>query len=587
MNYFLNELTPKKNAGLELLKKTFLKYKFRLFFTILLLILSTMGSAAIPKLVEYAINTSIANKDISGLFSISIIILIVALVTAVLLYFRTVIAGFLNHGVLFDIRNSIFEKLQQLPLSFYSDNQTGDIIQRITENVSAIDRFFTQGFMRFIDIIFTIFFMLIFMLITNIKLTLITFTGLIIVFLFLIIQGRILSKRLGISLSYESKITSYAQESFDGHKTLISFNKEKEFSSEFFKKNEEYYKSMINSSKISSTSEAVMNLVSSFVFISSLYLSFIMFSRGEIQEGTILLFISYIISIFRNFSGISRMWMTIQNGIASADRISVVLDLDIDIKNCIDPHSPGNDMIQGNIEFKNVSFSYRNKKNVLESIDLKIEAGKSVAIVGPTGTGKTTFVNLIARLYDIDSGSVLLDGVDVKNWDIDKLRNQIGYLIQDTFLFEDTVINNLRYSNPLIKEKDAMKVFKELGAEKFISDLPNGLNTMLQSEGKNLSSGQRQMIALARVLLRKPKVLILDEATSQIDTKSEKIVQKAIEKATKGKTSFIIAHRLSTIFNADLIVLIQDNKILEKGSHTELLKKKGKYFEMYSKFAEK
>lgn len=279
--------------------------------------------------------------------------------------------------------------------------------------------------------------------------------------------------------------------------------------------------------------------------------------------------------------------MTFQNGIVSANRISVVLKLDSNIKNCNDPHSPENASIKGDIEFSHVSFSYNGKKDVLESIDLKIDAGKSVAIVGPTGTGKTTFVNLIARLYDVDDGSILLDGVDVKNWDIGKLRNQIGYLIQDTFLFEDTIMNNLRYSNPDITEEDARNMFIELGAERLITELPMGLNTMLQSEGKNLSSGQRQIIALARVLLRKPKVLILDEATSQIDTKSEKVIQKAIERSVKGKTSFIIAHRLSTIFNADLIVLIQDCAILEKGTHDELMKLRGKYFEMYSKFSGK
>jgi ATP-binding cassette subfamily B protein len=226
-------------------------------------------------------------------------------------------------------------------------------------------------------------------------------------------------------------------------------------------------------------------------------------------------------------------------------------------------------------------------EKVLSDVNFTVDTGQTIAIVGPTGAGKTTFVNLIARLYDTDNGNILIDGKDIKEWDLDILRKNIGYLIQDTFLFEDTILNNLKYNNPKVTEEEALEVFKELGVDSFVKSLPDGLNTQISSESNEISAGQRQLIALARILLRKPKILILDEATARIDTKSEKMLQSAIEKACKGKTTFIIAHRLSTIFNADQIILIKDNTILEKGTHKELLALKGLYFEMYSRFVGK
>ena len=238
----------------------------------------------------------------------------------------------------------------------------------------------------------------------------------------------------------------------------------------------------------------------------------------------------------------------------------------------------------GRLSSGNVDFEYEDGQVVLSDIDFVVEPGEVIAVVGPTGGGKTTFVNLIARLRDTTKGSVLVDGKNVKKWKIDTLRRQIGYLLQDTFLFADTIYNNLQYGNPNVTREQAMALLDDLGIKKFIEEMPNGIDTMLKPNGANISVGQRQILAIARLILRKPKIIILDEATSNIDTKTEGLVQNAIDFATQDVTSFVIAHRLSTIRNADRIILIENNSILESGTHEELIAAKGKFYQLYTKF---
>jgi ATP-binding cassette subfamily B protein len=404
----------------------------------------------------------------------------------------------------------------------------------------------------------------------------------VIVLLFIIFQGKFLEKPIKESLEKEGLVSAKVQESMDGFVAIKSSNQQKNWSKQFEKLTQQYYEISKKVAAISSTADTFLAFMTVITVGVTLVYALNLFSLGVLTIGGVILFTLYSQQIFRGLNRVSYIWRNVKTGLAAAARLNDILKLESNITTPENPYTP--EKIKGEIEFIDVDFGYNGDDVVLKDVDFTAYPGKTIAIVGPTGGGKTTFVNLIARLYDVKNGKIKVDGVDVKDWDLDALRKSIGYLIQDTFLFEDTILNNLKYDNPSVTEQEALDIFKFLGVEEFINSQPKGLDTIVDSDGSGISSGQRQIIALARILLRDPKILILDEATARIDTKSEKLLQKAIEKAVKGKTTFVIAHRLSTIFNANHIILIKDNTILEQGNHEDLIEKKGFYYEMYSKF---
>lgn len=348
--------------------------------------------------------------------------------------------------------------------------------------------------------------------------------------------------------------------------------------------NKQFFKSAMYVNAVDSTATPLMNLISALFTVIIIILSLDQYLKGEITAGSVIAYVIYVGIFYGPLRNISGLWKNIQAGLASSQRIHEILSLKTNIIETEKPYNPRSKDIKGQIEFDDVYFAYDGHDNVLEDINLDIEAGETLAVVGPTGGGKTTFVNLIARLYDTTKGDVLIDGKNIKDWNLGKLRGQIGYLLQDTFLFEDTIFNNLRYNNPNITIAQAEKVLNEIGAANFMKQLPNGIKTKLKANGSNISAGQRQMLAIARLILRDPKILILDEATSNIDTQTEQLIQQAIEYATKGRTAIVIAHRLSTIKNANKVVLIENNKISESGTIDELIKKDGTFAQMWSRF---
>jgi len=547
--------------------------------SIFLLIATIIGSSILPLLTKRAIDVNIVNEDTQGLITTSAIFVGFAILNIIFSYLRIFITGKISQEILFNIRRDIFTKIQTLPSKFFSENKSGDIIQRLTGNVDGINNFFSEGLIRILGIFFTVVIVLISIFLQNWVVGLIALTGGILMIFFIFLQGKILEKPIAESLKKESAMSAYVQESLDGFVAIQTLNQQKNWIKNFKIKTLDYYNTIKKVSLVSSLSNSSLTFLTIFSVAFILVFSLNLFSRDIISIGTVILFLSYSQDLYRNIGSISELWRNMKTGIASAERLSDILALHSDVVDIQNPYSPKT--FNGDIEFIDVDFSYEDGQKVLSDINFKVKRGQYIAIVGPTGGGKTTFVNLIARLYDVDNGEILVDGVPVKQWNSHTLRKNIGYLIQDVFLFEDTITNNLRYNNPKVTEKDILNMFESLGVKSMIDSLPKGLDTIISSEGKNLSAGQKQIVALTRVLLRNPKVLILDEATARIDTKSERMLQAAIEKASVGRTTFVIAHRLSTIFNADNILLIKENTILEKGTHKELLAKKGLYWEMY------
>lgn len=586
--YALSSVTSSSSKnGFSLLKSYFRPYYKSLTIILVMLFITTTISLFIPMGVRRIIDVNLSSNppDLLGLRNTVIVIIIFALIAVSTLYMQIRRTGELGQTVLFNIRRDLFAKLQELPLRFYSQNTSGDIIARLTSDVESISRFLSEGIIRGLGFVFNLIIILVIMFSLNIKLTLIILAVFILMLVIFAIQSRFLRTALKKSLDKDGLISSEIQEILNGFRIIKSFGKEELMLKRFTSSNSEYFKYAMRANIIDAITGPFINFLSAFTTLVVIIIGLLDVSNGYLSKGSLLAYIVYVGAFFGPIRNAGGLWKTIQGGIASSQRIYDILNLKTNIIEIHSPYNPNKNQIRGKVEFINVSFGYDNKSLVLDNINFTINASETIAIVGPTGGGKTTFVNLIARLYDTNEGEVLIDDVNVKDWKLENLRNLIGYLLQDTFLFEDTIFNNLKYNNPNISKKQALNILNSIGAGEFIDNLPDGINFQLKANGSNISAGQRQILAIARLLLKDPKILVLDEATSNIDTKTEELIQKAIDKSTKGRTSIIIAHRLSTIKNADRIVLISNNRILESGTHSELMNAKGYFYEMYSRFS--
>lgn len=586
-NYKLSNIKTNTNQGLKLILRQFKPFKLQIALILIFVIISTGASVFMPQLLQRAIDVDIANKDLGSLTNTTILFVIAIIVFFICSVLQTRTTGVMGQKVLFNLRAQIFKKLQQLPLGFFTQNNSGDIIIRLTGNVEGINRFFSEGLVRSVNIFFSLIGYSIFMLVLNVPLALVTIVSGIIFIAFLFFQGRVLEKRQKDVLNAEGEVSSQVQEIINGFQIIKIYEKEQEFAKRFDTKTENYYHKALRSTYLNALADGFQPFLTILSAVAVLLISFEFYRQGILTQGGVVAFFAYVTLFFRKFDGIANLWSNIQNGFASAERINEILNLESDIHNREAAYSPAKGSVKGDITFKDVSFAYEDGQVVLNNINLHIKQGRTVAIVGPTGGGKTSFVSLIARLYDVKSGNVSIDGYDVRDWKLEKLRGSVGYLIQESIFFEDTIANNLRYDNPGISDETIWNTLEQVGIKDYVETLPDKLNTIISGTGATISQGQKQILALARLLLRNPQILILDEATANIDTKTEQLIQKAIDVVRKGKTTFIIAHRLSTIVNADDIILIQNNTILESGTHAELLEKQGMYFQIYSKFAAK
>ena len=543
---------------------------------IIISILSTLT----PYLLKIIVDDYILLKNYDGMLTLIIIMVGVLFLEVIFMYLFTFYANWLGQKVIKDLRVSIFQKIIKFKMSFFDNNAVGRLVTRTVNDIETIASIFSQGLFTIIADILKMLTVLIVMLVISWELTLVVIS----IFPLLIYATRVFQKTMKVAFekvrTEVANLNSFVQERISGIKIVQIFSRESLEIKNFQEINSRHKDAWLKTVWINSIFFPIAEISTSIcIGLLVWYGGFNNIQGDNISLGTLFLFISMSGLLFRPLRQIADRFNTLQMGMVSTERIFKILEDDSIIQ---DKGVISMDNINGMIEFKNVTFSYVKNEKVIDDISFKVNSGETLAIVGPTGSGKTTITNLITRFYEYDKGEILIDGVDINDLKLDNIRNKVGIILQDVFLFADTIFNNIALYNDQISLKDVQSAAKKLEIHEFISSLPNGYNFNVSERGVTLSSGQRQLIAFLRVLVNNPDILILDEATSSIDSYSEDLIKNATKKITKGKTSIIIAHRLSTIESADKIIYMENGVILEQGNHKELLKiQDGKYKKLH------
>ena len=543
---------------------------------IIISILSTLT----PYLLKIIVDDYILLKNYDGMLTLIMIMVGVLFLEVIFMYLFTFYANWLGQKVIKDLRVSIFQKIIKFKMSFFDNNAVGRLVTRTVNDIETIASIFSQGLFTIIADILKMLTVLVVMLVISWELTLVVIS----IFPLLIYATRVFQKTMKVAFekvrTEVANLNSFVQERISGIKIVQIFSRESLEIKNFQEINSRHKDAWLKTVWINSIFFPIAEISTSIcIGLLVWYGGFNNIQGDNISLGTLFLFISMSGLLFRPLRQIADRFNTLQMGMVSTERIFKILEDDSIIQ---DKGFISMDNINGMIEFKNVTFSYVKNEKVIDDISFKVNSGETLAIVGPTGSGKTTITNLITRFYEYDKGEILIDGVDINDLKLDNIRNKVGIILQDVFLFADTIFNNITLYNDQISLKDVQSAAKKLEIHEFISSLPNGYNFNVSERGVTLSSGQRQLIAFLRVLVNNPDILILDEATSSIDSYSEDLIKNATKKITKGKTSIIIAHRLSTIESADKIIYMENGVILEQGNHKELLKiEDGKYKKLH------
>ena len=543
---------------------------------IIISILSTLT----PYLLKIIVDDYILLKNYDGMLTLIMIMVGVLFLEVIFMYLFTFYANWLGQKVIKDLRVSIFQKIIKFKMSFFDNNAVGRLVTRTVNDIETIASIFSQGLFTIIADILKMLTVLIVMLVISWELTLVVIS----IFPLLIYATRVFQKTMKVAFekvrTEVANLNSFVQERISGIKIVQIFSRESLEIKNFQEINSRHKDAWLKTVWINSIFFPIAEISTSIcIGLLVWYGGFNNIQGDNISLGTLFLFISMSGLLFRPLRQIADRFNTLQMGMVSTERIFKILEDDSIIQ---DKGVISMDNINGMIEFKNVTFSYVKNEKVIDDISFKVNSGETLAIVGPTGSGKTTITNLITKFYEYDKGEILIDGVNINDLKLDNIRNKVGIILQDVFLFADTIFNNIALYNDKISLKDVQSAAKKLEIHEFISSLPNGYNFNVSERGVTLSSGQRQLIAFLRVLVNNPDILILDEATSSIDSYSEDLIKNATKKITKGKTSIIIAHRLSTIESADKIIYMENGVILEQGNHKELLKiQDGKYKKLH------
>lgn len=554
--------------------------KYRLGGVAFLVLVSTVLNLFGPYFIGVAIDECHIPVNFSRLSKI-IGLLIAAYVGAT---FTTWLQMYIMVGVsqrtLMKLRKDLFSKLQAFSLRFFDSRPHGELMSRLTNDVDNISNVLTQSVTQLISSILTVIGVLVAMVSLNWQLALITI--LIIPFIATVTQiiamharRRFLDQQKNLGI-----LNGFIEEMITGHKVIKAYGREKNTIKKFNRLNTDFRKSTIRAQILAGAMGPLMNVIRNLNFAIVVAAGSWMVLKGIASVGVVASFVSYSRQFARPLNHIATLYTNLQSALAGAERVFEIMDEVPELKD--EAGALPLDIKRGEVVFENVNFSYRKGIPVLKNINFKAEPGQMVALIGPTGSGKTTIVNLLARFYDPDSGRIIIDGQDIRKVQKESLRRRLGIVLQDTYLFSGTIRENIRYGRLDASDEEVEEAARLVYANSFIRRLPDGYDTVLSAEGSNLSQGQRQLISIARAILANPDILVLDEATSNVDTRTEIYIQRAMERLMRGRTSFVIAHRLKTIQKADLILVIRDGQIIEKGNHASLIQKKGFYYELYT-----
>jgi ABC-type multidrug transport system fused ATPase/permease subunit len=517
-------------------------------------------------------------KDVEGVFHIALLVVFVLVINFGLNFFQVYAMELAGQKMMHDLRMKVFSHLQELPVSFFDKNPLGRLVTRLTNDVQNVHEMFTSVLINLLKDILLVIGIVILLLHFNRQLALVSFTVIpliVITTLFFSHQARDAFREIRLKIA---QMNSYFHENFSGIKVIQLFRREKLNSQRFGKINEGYYLANMKQISIYAFFVPLVEILSSGAIGLLIWYGGGKVIQEMITLGVLVAFLSYIRMFFQPIRDLSEKYNILQSAMASLERIFSLLDENQKISK---PLPTKKEEIKGNVEFHHVSFSYNKEDKVLKDVSFSVHEGETVAIVGATGAGKTSLLHLLERFYEVEEGTILIDGIDIRERDITQLRSQIGLVMQDTFLFAGDIEENIRLGEQKIDDMMVREVAQVVNAEKFIQRLPNGYRTRVGEGGEALSAGERQLLAFARALSINPKILILDEATSHVDPETERLIQEGLAQLLKGRTALVIAHRLSTIQHADRIVVLHKGRVREIGNHNELMAKKGIYFTLY------
>ena len=565
------------------LKRSFVymkKYKGKMILALVLSVFAAVSGLLAPLITQYALDNTIPQKNIPQLFLLSGLLVLTIAVSVAFSNIRSRIMTVVGQDIIFDIRTDLFAHLQELPFQYYDDRPHGKILIRVVNYVNSVSDMLSNGVINVILEFLNMLFIMVFMFFVDVRLSLVVLSG-VPIFALVMMAIKKRQRRAWQDVSNKSSnMNAYLQENIVGARVTQIFTREEENEGIFDRLSNKYRKSWMTAVTYSNMVWPATDNISTLVRAARFFVGLLVLSPASVTLGTIAAMTSYASSFWQPIMNLSNLFNNFINNVAYLERIFETLDEPATIADKEGAKDIGE--IRGAVRFEDVTFAYEEGKNVLEHVSFEVKPGESVALVGPTGAGKSTIVSLISRFYDVSSGRITVDGKDISAATLHSLRSQMGIMLQDSFIFSGTILDNIRYGKLDATKDEIVSASRTVCADEFISEMENGYLTEVNERGSKLSGGQKQLISFARTLLSDPRILVLDEATSSIDARTERLLQQGLNELLKGRTSFIIAHRLSTIKNCDRIMYIDNKGITESGTHEELMAKKGDYYKLYT-----